>query len=133
MYGAVILVFVASTVLMEWLFYNVYTARKTYDVKYPAMYGDTHHLFNCIQRAHQNTLEVYPLFLSSLFVTGVNAPVVAAAAGAVWIVSRVVYAKGYYTGHPEKRHYGLFGNLALLVNVALCTSLAVSLLMADKR
>jgi glutathione S-transferase len=53
------------------------------------------YLFNCAQRAHHNFIENYPAALSALLVSGLAYPRLAAAAGAVWMVGRVVYALGY--------------------------------------
>lgn len=41
--------------------YCVFDLRFT--LQYPTMYSDKEQVFNCIQRAHQNTLEVYPQWL----------------------------------------------------------------------
>jgi drug/metabolite transporter (DMT)-like permease len=60
-YGYVVLAHMFSWVSNMYLTINVVKARKKYDVKYPALYAPQDHKnaeeFNCVQRAHQNTLE----------------------------------------------------------------------------
>ena len=43
--------------------------------QYPTMYSDKEPVFNCIQRAHQNTLEVYPQWLVFQTIAGLIYPV----------------------------------------------------------
>jgi len=127
-YGYVIIVLVISWVIINWLALQVVRARKKYEVKYPAMYSDKDPVFNCIQRAHQNTLEGYPVFLVLLLLGGLQYPCLNAGAGMVYLVSRVVYAKGYYTGDPEKRNRGAFGYFGLLTMLGSTIALALRLL-----
>jgi glutathione S-transferase len=114
-YGYVVLTAAGSVFLNVWLARNVAVARKKYKIEYPTMYSADNNEFNCIQRAHQQTLELYPQFLFLLFIGGLQLPKLTAGAGVVYLIGRVVFAKGYYTGDPAKRNYGAFGMLGMLV------------------
>ncbi|XP_063813244.1 glutathione S-transferase 3, mitochondrial-like [Pseudophryne corroboree] len=124
-FAYVILTFIYSYVLLMYLGINVGRARKKYNVKYPQMYSDKENVFNCIQRAHQNTLEVYPGWLIMQLIAGLAFPISASVLGAIWVTSRFSYAHGYYTGDPQKRmrggygYIGLFGVLLLSLTAAL--------------
>jgi len=95
--------FIVSIFTLFWLAENVGYARKKYDVKYPKMYDDSKPVFNCYQRAHQNALETYTMFVVLLFLSGMQYPLISAVAGIVWCVGRIFYAIGYYSGDPDKR------------------------------
>ncbi|KAK6191630.1 hypothetical protein SNE40_003272 [Patella caerulea] len=105
-YGHVVLIGAGSIFVNMWMAINVVRARKKFEIEYPTLYSPTNKEFNCIQRAHQNTLEAYPQFLMLLFVGGLQYPKITAVTGLVYLVGRVAYAIGYYTGEPEKRRYG---------------------------
>jgi len=123
-YGYVILVGVDSVFVNMWLAHNVGKARKQYGIEYPTMYSTENDKFNCIQRAHQNWLEMYPQFLTLLFIGGLQHPKTTAAAGVVYLLGRIVYAHGYYTGDPKKRTRGFFGMLGLvtMLGTTVCTA-----------
>jgi len=115
-YGYVVLTATGHAFLNMWLAMNVVQARKKFKVEYPTLYADEEKKeFNCIQRAHQHTLEIYPQFIALLLLGGLQLPILSAGAGVVYLVGRVVAAKGYYTGDPDKRKYGSFGMLGMLV------------------
>lgn len=121
-YGYVIFTAVGSHFVNMWMAFNVMKARKEHNVKYPLLYSPDNDKFNCVQRAHQNTLENYPTFLLLLLVGGLHCPRVAAASGVVYVLGRVAFALGYYTGDPEKRRWGAFGyaGLITLLGSTLC-------------
>merc|ERR1739842_162719 len=118
-YGYVFLVCILSYFLSFWQGFMVGRMRTKLKVDYPAMYSDTEPLFNCYQRAHQNTLERMPLFLILLLSAGLFNAKVAAALGFFWLLSRVIYSVGYYSGMPKNRVLGSL--LSLLTEVALVT------------
>ncbi|VDP55804.1 unnamed protein product [Schistosoma curassoni] len=98
---------------------RVIQARKEHSVELPIMYHPTDKVFNCIQRGHQNYLEVLPFFLMALFVGGLRYPRTYTACGVVFLLGRLLYFQGYATGvymhsfifftlkDPAKRYKGV--------------------------
>ncbi|MCI4376809.1 hypothetical protein PGIGA_G00192770 [Pangasianodon gigas] len=127
-FGYVILTYFYSWVMLTYLGVNVGRARKKYDVKYPTMYSTKDEIFNCIQRAHQNTLEVYPQWLVFQTIAALVYPTAASVLGVIWVTSRFSYAWGYYTGNPAKRMNGAYGYIGLLGVIILSLSVALQLL-----
>lgn len=102
---------------------GVMKARKAFNVPYPTLYAESTHKnakeFNCVQRAHQNSLENLIDFYPMLILAGIRYPITAAVAGLLYNVGRIFYFKGYCTGDPKARVKGLapvqyIGTLALL-------------------
>ncbi|KAL3680944.1 hypothetical protein R1sor_023900 [Riccia sorocarpa] len=119
-YGYVILTAASSYVLTQWQAIQIGAQRRKYGIKYPKMYEDSEEsVFNCYQRAHQNTLEAYPAFLAMLLTGGLAYPVTSAVLGLAWVIGRIIYTLGYYTGKPENRNKGtpfhFFALVGLLV------------------
>ncbi|GAB5589338.1 hypothetical protein Unana1_04238 [Umbelopsis nana] len=120
-YGYVVATGIASAFFMTYLSLKVGGARKAAQVPYPYLYAEKaeaekdpkKNIFNCTQRAHQNTLENYPIFLTLLFTGGLGFPVVTAGAGVVWLAGKFLYAQGYSTGEPAKRQRGGVAYLGL--------------------
>merc|ERR1712045_490454 len=105
-YGYVLVTVVLVWLLLFWQGFMVGKMRTKYKVDYPAVYSDTEPVFNCYQRAHQNTLERIPLFLILLLTAGLFNAKVTAAFGFLWLLARVIYAVGYYSGIPKDRIAG---------------------------
>merc|ERR1712012_1194861 len=69
-YGYVISAGIGAIFMVMWKGVRVGMARKKYGVEYPDMYSKDSKIFNCIQRAHQNTLENLPQFFFLLTTAG---------------------------------------------------------------
>ncbi|KFM26165.1 Microsomal glutathione S-transferase 3 [Auxenochlorella protothecoides] len=106
-----------------WMAIQVGMARRKYKVCYPTMYAkeDTPDAktFNCVQRAHQNTLEMISTFNTLLIVAGARYPIAASVAGLVYIVGRIVFFKGYSTGKADNRRRGAFNAFGLLALIGM--------------
>jgi glutathione S-transferase len=128
-FGYVALVVVACYLVNVWMIYNVIKMRKQLKVGYPNMYDDNQPLFNCYQRVHQNSLEMMPVFLVSLILGGCRHPLLASIFGCIYLLGRVVYAVGYYSGKVSKRMPGVvLTSIGLIPLVLLTVSFAAGLL-----
>lgn len=103
-YSYVALVSLLALLVYAWMSVRVGQARMKSGVFAPAMTGDDG-LERAI-RAHLNTLEWLPIFLVSLWLFALFwSPLVAAGAGVVWVLGRIVYAVGY-SADPKRRAPG---------------------------
>ncbi|RVW61051.1 Microsomal glutathione S-transferase 3 [Vitis vinifera] len=107
-YGYVVLVLVFYCFLNFFMAISVGKARKKYKVSFPNLYAlesenKDAKLFNCVQRGHQNSLEMMPVFFVLMILGGIGYPLTCAALGSLYIVSRYFYFTGYSTGNPENR------------------------------
>ncbi len=85
------------------------------EVKAPATTGNE--TFERAFRVHANTVEQLVLFLPSLWLATPALPEnIAAGIGAVWLVGRILFAKGYME-EPSKRSTGMW--LTFLSTAAL--------------
>jgi uncharacterized membrane protein YecN with MAPEG domain len=104
------LVTLAALLLHLMLGINVGRARHKSGVQAPATTGDQ--MLERAFRVHYNTLEWLPVFLGALWIFAIYwNDRVAAALGVVWIIGRILYARGYMAD-PVKRGPG-FGIQAL--------------------
>ena len=119
-YAYVAVVTLLALLAYFWMGLQVGRARGKSGIQAPAMTGDPE-LERTI-RAHYNTLEWLPLFLVPLWLFAMFWDErIAAALGAVWIVGRVIYQRGY-VAEAGKRSTG-FLIQALAVAVLLFGSL----------
>ncbi|PHJ17652.1 mapeg family protein [Cystoisospora suis] len=153
MYGWVVADVILALALQVYLTVNVSRARRRFGIECPDVYaikGVTGRVrnspdanltllrlsdkecdvFNCYQRAHLNTLESYPIFLSLLCLGGLQYPSASALGGFVFLLGRLLYAFGYYTGEPQKRMWGSFGAIGLGICALSTLGLALNLATA---
>ncbi|KAL5721932.1 glutathione transferase [Ranunculus cassubicifolius] len=134
-YGYVVLALALYSLVNFWMGFKVGGARRKYKVFYPTLYASAAenkdaNVFNCIQRGHQNSLEMMPMFYLALSLGGLQHPCVATALGLVYTVGRIVYFLGYSTGEPKNRMYGGGVIFLSLFGLIGCTiSLGVHLLI----
>ncbi|KAH9975950.1 hypothetical protein BGW80DRAFT_1295493 [Lactifluus volemus] len=107
----VVVSLLSIVVLLLWQAINVGVARGKAKIRYPRAYAEKAEqeassaamVFNCKQRAHQNTLEFLPIIVTVTLISSLHYPLPAAAGCGLWTVSRVLYTLGYGTGDPSKR------------------------------
>ncbi|KAI0639978.1 membrane-associated proteins in eicosanoid and glutathione metabolism [Trametes polyzona] len=132
---------VSTFYLLVWQSIRVGAARKRAGIDYPQVYAEQAqvaakkeaYVFNCTQRAHQNTLEVVPIVIGSTLIAGLTYPIAAASLCGSWLLSRIVYSIGYSTGDPKKRNIGgaaVIGSLSMIGLIGTSTAAVVSLIRA---
>lgn len=119
-----------TLVLMQYLFFGalVAKARQTDGVPAPSVQGSA--AFNALYRVHQNTLERLVVFLPLLWMAGQVWPASDVAAwGAVFVVARHLYWKGYVKSPADRKAGNVLSMLVmaglLLANLAGMASLAL--------
>jgi len=108
---------VIALALLEYLLFSwlVGRARDKYHVAAPAVSGNP--VFERYFRAHMNTLEQLIVFIPAVLLFGRYVNVhVAAALGALFIIGRALYFRGYVQA-PGKRHLGF--SIGALATAAL--------------
>uniref|UniRef100_A0A7S2BLR8 Glutathione transferase n=1 Tax=Octactis speculum TaxID=3111310 RepID=A0A7S2BLR8_9STRA len=127
-YGLLFIPLALSWLVNIFLTVMVGNARKKYDVQYPNLYAPADHKdavkFNCVQRAHQNTLESWAPVMVTMFATGLVYPVSSSISGVIWCMGRVVYGIGY-SFSPSLRlpgglltHVGDFPLMVMAIRIA---------------
>ncbi|KAJ3477250.1 hypothetical protein NLI96_g10594 [Meripilus lineatus] len=134
--------------LTFWQMFRVGRSRGKAGIPYPQLYAEKSEqstskdalVFNCCQRAHQNTLENLPMILvryvglevtgvydgqsttSSTAVTATKYPILAASLCGAWVCFRTLYTLGYSTGNPAKRNLYKSTILGGLTGLSLLSS-----------
>ncbi|ORZ02153.1 hypothetical protein BCR43DRAFT_465048 [Syncephalastrum racemosum] len=135
-YGYVLATYAVSAFYVFTLGAQTGKYRRAAGIPYPYAYAEKaeaekdekKHLFNCAQRVHQNTLEVFPTYSAFLLIAGIRHPVPASIAGAVWLVGRYFFSSGYLTGDPSKRMRGVIAYAGLLGLLGMSVHTIYSLL-----
>lgn len=98
-------------------------ARQAHKITPPIVTGPPE--FERTFRAHQNSIEFYPLFLVVLWTSGIFfSEEIAALGGVVFMVARQMYFNGYISS-SQKRLPGFFLTLAVLFLLALLGSIGI--------
>ncbi|KAF9039330.1 hypothetical protein BJ165DRAFT_1407528 [Panaeolus papilionaceus] len=110
--------------------------RKAAGIEYPQMYAEKKEmeateaalLFNCAQRAHQNTLEHVPIIFTTAIIAGAQFPLLAACNATLFNIGRISYTRGYLSGDPQKRSTVLHfvGAAAYMAQLAVSSYVAGS-------
>jgi len=105
---------------------HVARARNTFNVQGPATSG--HPMWERYNRIHMNTIENLIVFLPLLWICGYFLNALAAALlGVVFIVARVIYARGYLSEPPSRRAVGAWLTSGVLALLALGALIGISL------
>jgi uncharacterized membrane protein YecN with MAPEG domain len=106
MFQASAIITLVALLVYFWMATQVAATRRKTGILPPAMTGDP--VLERTIRAHTNTLEWLPIFLPSLWLFAAYwGDLIAATVGAVWIVGRVIYFRGYVAA-AAKRAPGFF-------------------------
>ena len=98
-------------------------ARERYGVRAPATSGNEE--FECYFRVQQNTLELLIVFLPLLWIAAYYwNPIWVAAIGAVFVVGRLLYFRGYVR-EARQRHIGFQLSSVPIVLLALGSAVGV--------
>ncbi|KAI9320681.1 hypothetical protein BX666DRAFT_1910246 [Dichotomocladium elegans] len=135
-YGYVLTTFAAGALFLFGLGAQVGKYRRAAGIPYPYAYAEKaeaekdpkKNLFNCAQRVHQNTLEVFPVYSTFLLIAGIKYPVYASACGAIFWLGRFFFSTGYMTGNPAKRMRGAISYLGLLGLLGMSVNTLYSIL-----
>lgn len=115
----------AAIAMYAWVLYNVGKARGKFGIHAPVCEGPVE--FLSVLRVQANTVEQMVVFFPALWVcTLCYNDVFSAIFGAIWVVARIMYARGYYTD-PKKRSAGFM--LSSIAIVALMGGTAFGLIV----
>jgi glutathione S-transferase len=110
----IVLVTLAALLLYFYMSTLVARARQKHNIPAPAMSGNAE--FERTFRVQMNTLEWLPIFLPTLWMSGLYwDDRIVAAIGVVWIVGRVMYMQGYIKAADQRSMGFLVQAIAVLI------------------
>jgi len=109
--GGIALVAAGIYFVYSWMMFRVVAARSNFGVKWPNLYAtkaENKHAdaFNSVQRAHQQSLELYPQFIVCFLIAHQVYPNVAVHAGLLFCLGRLIFGWLYGDFGPNARHVG---------------------------